>query len=554
MNTRSLLLASAAAVFLTGLTAAAPQDAPVVRIDAGQIRGELKNVAGQSIRVFRGIPFAAPPTGSLRWRAPQRVSPWTDVRDATRFAPACPQAAGLAYGAPFPDQSEDCLYLNVWSPWPAEAGPRPVMVWIHGGGNVIGGAHTAAYDGSHLAAAGVVLVTIQYRLGPLGFLAHPALTSESRARDGRASSGNYGLLDQIAALEWVKANIMTFGGDRDRVTVFGESAGAADITNLMASPLARGLFHRAIAESGYFGENVPRLNEAVGATRSAHQVGLDVAARLDIRGEDEQALRALRALPPDVLTKIPMTIGGLGAATGGAFKFGPIVDGYVLPKDPGEVWAAGEMHKVPFIAGSNLDDGSVFVRSQPIRALPGYKLMMSTIFGPDADAAMAVMPATTVADVPAAVQRIATVLAFRAPARRLARAVDAPGGTSWLYLFSRNPLARTSRGSGVIHGLEIPYVFGTIGELGPAAARATDMDRALSADMLRRWAAFARTGNPNGADAAAGPARGPVWPAYHREDDRHLEFGDSVTAGSRLDREACDLVDRATARRRGPGK
>ena len=338
-----------------------------------------------AINAFRGIPFAAPPIGALRWRPPQPVTPWEDVREARQFAPACPQAPGIRYGAAFTEQSEDCLYLNVWTPATDGAGKRPVMVWIHGGGNMIGGAGSPVYDGSRFAAAGVVLVSIQYRLGPLGYLAHPALTREARERDGRAASGNYGLLDQIAALTWVRDNIEQFGGDHGRVTVFGESAGAADITHLMASPLATRPLPPGHRRVGYFGENVPRLDEALGATRSGHQVGLDVAARLGVKGEGSDALQSLRALPVDRLLSVPMTIGGGGLGSSAAFRFGPIVDGYALPRDPGEVWAAGAMHKVPFIAGSNLDDGSVFTRGQPVKGLPGYRLTLGVVFGADSD-------------------------------------------------------------------------------------------------------------------------------------------------------------------------
>lgn len=538
------------AALVGGLAPSLSQEGPIVRLDAGRIRGELVSAEGTVLRVFLGIPFAAPPVGVLRWRPPQAVTPWKDVRDARRLAPACPQAPGLSYGARFNDQSEDCLYLNVWTGAKQAGERRPVMVWIHGGGNIIGGAGTPIYDGRHLASAGVVFVSIQYRLGPLGYLAHPALTAEARARDGRATSGNYGLLDQIAALAWVRDNIARFGGDKNRVTVFGESAGAADITHLMASPLARSLFHGAIAESGYFGENVPHLNEGVGTARSGHETGLDLARRLGIEGEGSAAVRALRALPLQKVQSIPMTIGRLGSGSEAAFRFGPIVDGYVLPRDPGEVWAEGRMHPIPFIAGSNLDDGSVFTRGQPIKGLPGYRLTMSALFGPEVERAMEVFPADSAEAVPTAVQRVATIVAFRAPARRLVRAIENSGGRAWLYLFSRNPLRALAPGAGVVHGLEVPYVFGTLGDTGAAGALADATDRALSAEMVRRWVAFAFSGDPNGRGREpAGSAILP-WPAYRRAENQHLEFGDSVKVGQHLDLDACDLVDQAAARRR----
>jgi para-nitrobenzyl esterase len=552
MRSREVMLVAviACAALAAGQAPKTLQDGPIVRLDTGRIRGESIRADGKNVVAFLGVPFAAPPLGPLRWRPPQPVRSWTGVRDARRFAPACPQAQSLSYGARFDDQSEDCLYLNIWAGAADSRTTRPVMVWIHGGGNIIGGAGTVIYDGRHFAAAGVVLVSVQYRLGPLGYLAHPALTAEARERDGRAASGNYGLLDQIAALEWVRANIASFGGDRNRVTVFGESAGAADITHLLASPLSRGLFHRALAESGYFGESIPRLSESVGAVRSAHDTGLDVARRLGVERQDPAALRSLRALPVQKVQSIPMTIGRLGAGTGGAVRFGPIVDGYVLPRDPGDVWAEGRMQKVPFIAGSNLDDGSVFTRGLPIKSLPAYRLTMSLLFGAEVPRALEEFPANRAEDVPGAVRRVATIVAFRAPARRLVRAVEASGGQAWLYLFSRRPLGALAPGVGVVHGLEVPYVFATLADAGVVGALIGNTDRALSAEMLRRWVAFAETGSPNGrGEDLAGPAT-PSWPAYDRMDDQHLEFGEGVKVGRHLDRNACDLADEAAWRRR----
>lgn len=232
--------------------------APVLaQISTAQVTGGIdEGVVKDGIASFKGIPFAAPPVGKLRWRPPQPVKPWEGIRETVKFAPACLQAPGMAYGVSFKEQSEDCLYLNIWTAAKSPVERLPVMVWIHGGGNIIGGASAPVYDGRNFAAAGVVLVSIQYRLGALGYLAHPALTAEARDLDGHATSGNYGLMDQIAALKWVRDNIDRFGGNKGCVTVFGESAGAANITHLMASPAAKGLFHRAIAESGYFGKTL----------------------------------------------------------------------------------------------------------------------------------------------------------------------------------------------------------------------------------------------------------------------------------------------------------
>jgi len=524
---------------------AASQPDVIVITDSGAVRGEVTQVAGAAVRAFRGIPFAAPPVGPLRWRPPQPPAPWKEVRDARQFSPACPQAPGLAYGQRFDQQSEDCLYLNVWTAAGASRERRPVMVWIHGGGNMIGGANSRVYDGQRLAAAGVVLASVQYRLGPLGYLAHPALTAEAKALDGREASGNYGLLDLVAALGWVRANIDRFGGDPDRVTIFGESAGAANVTHLMASPLAKGLFQRAIAQSGYFGENVPALTRTAGTARTAHDLGIDYAARIGVTGQGRDALAALRGLPVEKLLSVPMTIGGPGLAGGGAFKFGPVVDGHVLPRDPGDVWRAGDQHRVPLIAGSNLDDGSVFTGGTPVQRLTGYRLTLQTIFGADGQRALEVFPAASDEDVLSAVRRVTTITAFRAPARRLVRWAEAAGGKAWLYHFSRNPgVGMAARERGVVHGLEIPYVFGVLTEF------MGDIDRAVSADMMQRWVSFAFDGDPNGPSRGATPDAAPAWPAYRAADDRHLEFGDRTAIGQHLDRDACDLADRTAARRR----
>lgn len=524
---------------------AAANDALTVKIEGGRIRGEMLEVDGAQVRAFRGIPFAAPPVGALRWRPPQPVRSWNGTRESIRYAPACLQPPGLAYGFTFQDQSEDCLYLNVWTAAKDEKEKRSVMVWIHGGGNTIGGASAPAYDGRHFAAAGVVLVSIQYRLGAFGFLAHPALTAEAQLRDRRVASGNYGLMDQIAALRWVQTNIAHFGGNQGCVTIFGESAGAADVTHLMASPVARGLFHRAIAESGYFGENTPLLARAGGPTNlSTHQNGIELARRLGINTEDAQALKALRALPAEKLLSVPVAVGTIvgGGTTGErAFRFGPIVDGYILPQSPGEVWAAGQMVHVPLIAGSLLDDGSVFSRANPIKGLIGYRLVLRTLFGPDFDRALQLFPARSNADVGSAVHRLITLMSFRAPARRLVRWIQAAGGDSWLYHFSRNPRRGQAAVEGVVHGLEIPYVFNTLAALGDAT------DRAIAKDLLQRWVIFARNGDPNGT-AGSAELMNPVWPRYRKDEDLHLEIDDDIRVGSGLDREACDFLDRIRAR------
>jgi para-nitrobenzyl esterase len=328
------------------------------------------------------------------------------------------------------------------------------------------------------------------------------------------------------------------------VTIFGESAGAANVTLLMASPLAAGLFHRAIAQSGYFGPNTSHLTRGQGPRRpSAHQTGLDFAARLGVTGSDDAALAALRQLPVEKLLSVPLRVGSIvGKGGGRAFRLAPVVDGWVLPRDPRDVWAAGDMHKVPFIAGSLLDDGSVFSRANPVRRVFGYRLVMRSIFGPDAERALALFPAARDEDVHAAVHRVTTLLSFRAPARRLVRWVEAAGGDAWLYHFARNPRRGRAAREGVFHGLEIGYVFQSLKSLGD------ETDKRVAADMTARWVHFARDGDPNGGPDEANPPR-PRWPEYQTAADQHLEFNDQVRVGTGLDREACDLLDRVAARR-----
>ncbi|MCC6781262.1 MAG: carboxylesterase family protein [Planctomycetes bacterium] len=544
LRSGSRVLAIVPALALLALSSAASaQDAPRVRTTAGLVLGETLARGTVPIHAFRGIPFAAPPVGALRWRAPQPPEPWEGERACTRFSPACPQPQDLTSGLAFRTQSEDCLYLNVWTPSLEPARGLPVMVWIHGGGNLVGGAGSPVYDGRHLAAAGVVLVSIQYRLGVFGYFAHPALSAENAELEQRASSGNQGLLDQLAALRWVQANIAAFGGDPDCVTIFGESAGAANVTHLMASPLAAGLFHRAIAQSGYYGENTPPLDGRVARGTSGHALGKDVAKRLGVEGEDRDALAKLRALSVDELLAIPVAIGSLGNAERGerALHPGPIVDGHVLPEAPELVWSSGRMAKVPFLAGSLLDDGSVFSRSLPVRRVLGYRLALRTLFGADADEVFALFPAADDAAVKDAAHELITAYAFTAPARRLCRFVEAAGGTSWLYQFTRRPQRGRAAREGVFHGLEIGYVFGTL------AAFGDERDAALSAELIRRWTDFARHGDPNGPAVDNGSPS--PWPPHTRAADEHYEFGDESRVGTGLARAACDRFDAIAARR-----
>ena len=316
-----------------------PADAPSpIRLTSGPISGEERN----GVRAYKGIPYAAPPVGPLRWKPPAEPAPWTDVRAFTKFGPACPQEGKDLFG-PVGEQSEDCLYLNIWTPQGYGDAKWPVMVWIHGGGFLRGAGGKASYDGAELAKrGGVVVVSFNYRLGPLGFLAHPALTAESPHH----ASGNYGIMDQIAALEWVRKNIAAFGGDPGRITIFGQSAGGVSVCALMASPLATGLFHRAIVQSGSAPGN---LHDRP----AMESLGVEFARRLG--AGDLQAMRAKS--PGEVLAAAKKNTGGVGEGTQDHLS----VDGYVLTDSPGKVFAAGRQHNVPLIAGTTKDEDKLFL-------------------------------------------------------------------------------------------------------------------------------------------------------------------------------------------------
>jgi para-nitrobenzyl esterase len=486
----SLLLAAT----LT-LTLQAAIDAPV-KTDTGLISGIPGN--NPDIRVFKGIPFAAPPVANLRWHAPTPVAKWDGVRKGDEFGPICMQAPGR--GATQPKMSEDCLYLNVWTGAKSPTEKRPVIVWIHPGGYTSGSGSSPATDGEAFAKKGVVVVTINYRLGPLGFFAHPELTKES----DRNASGNYALMDQTAALEWVQKNIAAFGGDPKRVTVDGDSAGAASIGNLLGSPRTKGLYQRAIAESGAW------IGLSVGHTMTlpeAEQAGLKAGTLADLRAKPAA----------DVLK------GGRGG--------GPIIDGYFLPEDVGKVFAAGKQNDVPVLIGSNKDEGTFFL--QPTTA-EKYKDQIHKRYGDQAEAYLKIYPGNT--DEEASASQLA---AFRDELGWVMHnwaALQTKTGKSkaYLYYFTHEPPEMTStsprggRGSGATHGAEAAYVFQNL--LPPRPW--TDADRQLADTISSYWVNFASTGDPNGKGL-------PKWPSF-KNDQRQL-LGDKVETGPGLPQAQLDF-------------
>jgi len=476
--------------------------------------------------MFLGIPFAAPPTDGRRWRPPQAVTPWSGIRSASAFGSACPQLPDdienlKSYAAEIPaaavylnfQTSEDCLYLNVWTAAWGSGRPQPVMVWIHGGGNVSG---TGEYPplGPSLARKGVVLVTLQYRLGALGFLAHPALTAESPHR----ASGNYAILDQIAALQWVRRNISRFGGDARNVTVFGESAGAVMACYLMASPLARGLFDRAILESCTCRDYVspelktPRYYE--GGTGTSEELGIRLAKALGVApGTD--VLAQLRAKSAGDILRATTRDPALNFYAGGT------VDGWVLTEQPAITFAAGLQAHVPVIAGSNADEGSVFRGVLNPPDLRNYHAWLQSHFLERADEVFRLYPAVGDSAVPAALQALHDDYLRGATVYSVVRDVAHSGTPAYLYYFTY-PGKGTYASLGSFHGLELAFIGGGFFRQNrwgkPDAA-----DLKLAATLSAYWTQFAATGNPNRSGL-------PVWPRFDPNAALCMELGASIRA------------------------
>ena len=518
----------AAAVLLSVASTASAQSRRVVAtFDGEQFRG---STSADSLVLFRGVPYAAAPVGTLRWRAPERRRIQRAVRAATEFGPACPQLPGLgtfyrniavAFGRgdsvrlTAPRTSEDCLTLNVWAPVVADRhAPLPVMVWIHGGSNIYGEGSSPIYDGARLARRGAVVVTINYRLGALGFLAHPALTAESPDH----ASGNYALLDQIAALQWVQRNIISLGGDTARVTVFGESAGSIDIMHLMASPRAAGLFHRAIAESGAPMGALTRLAQAeASGVAFARAAGIDSTAG---------ALDALRKLPADSVVALSMRLLAAHPSLGA-----PIVEGAVLPEMTGNAFDHGRIARVPLLLGSNALEMSslrVYV-PQFERTVGNFTAWVTRSFGLASPRVLSLYPVRADADVEMALLRATTHMFMTCPTRFAARGAARAAMPTYLYQFTR--VLPGGESLGAYHSAEIGYVFGTKESWLPLEP----VDHELSESMARYWVRFAATGNPNVAGL-------PEWLPYDQATDRHLELGNTIAAGAGLTRETCDLV------------
>jgi para-nitrobenzyl esterase len=485
-----------------GPATAAPDQ---VKIDSGVLQG----VEASGVLSFKGVPFAAPPVGTLRWRAPQPVTPWTGVRDAVAYGHDCMQKPFAADEAPLATApAEDCLVLNVERPAGKVAGKLPVMVWIYGGGFVNGGSSPAVYSGAGFAKQGVEFVSFNYRLGRFGFFGFPALTKEAPDEP----HGNYGYLDQIAALKWVKRNIASFGGDPRNVTIFGESAGGESVHMLLASPMARGLFHKAIIESGggrTFLMGARLLSQDQPNMPSAEAIGVNFAKSVGIEGDGPGALAKLRALSAEQVTAGLNIISMMGNRSGTTTYAGPMVDGRVVLEDPETAYQAGHLAKVPLIVGANAADiGFSTARTVDEALAP---------FGPNRDAALAAYDPEHAGDVHVIGSRVAMDKMMVEPARFTAAAFAGKGLAAYEYRFTYvAESARQKWKSGAPHATEIPYVFDTV------AARYGDTlmpaDEAVAKTANAYWVNFARTGDPNGHGL-------PKWPRYEAGTDELIDFG-----------------------------
>jgi para-nitrobenzyl esterase len=520
---RRLILSISAAVCFAMPSTSYAEHGPTVVAPAGKMEGQIYGTE----RVFKGIPYALPPTGSARWTPPRPMPRWQGVRRADQFGPACYQPmapAGVYTNAPA-TMSEDCLYLNIWTP--QNAHKAPVLVWIHGGALTGGFSHDSLYDGTKMAARGIVVVSINYRLGVLGFLAHPELSAESPLK----VSGNYGLLDQIEALRWVQRNIAAFGGDPANVTIAGESAGGLSVMYLMTAPSAHGLFAKAIAESAYM-ISMPALKERAFGTPSAEETGMKVAEKLHAHG-----IADLRAFNGAAITV-------LAGATGYAPWMS--IDGQVLPRQLVDAFDRGEQAHVPLIAGFNSGE----IRSLRVLAPPApasaadYEKTIRARYGDLADEFLRLYPS---ADFTESILKTTRDGLYGWTAERLVRKQTAIGQPAFLYVFDHGYPEEEAAGLHGFHGSELPYVFGTLDRTAPFWPKipATQTEASLSDAMLDYWTSFARAGTPMAKEA-------PTWRPYGSS-RAYMAFEETPHPSEHLMPGMFELNEQVVCRRRASG-
>jgi para-nitrobenzyl esterase len=506
-------------ILLAMAVAASPLMCMAASTTAKVEQGVLQGTVEDGLSVYKGIPFATPPVGDLRWRAPQPAAKWEGVRNADKFAPQCVQ------GGPPSSMSEDCLYLNVWSPAKSPSAKVPVLVWIYGGGFAGGATSIPGYSGEVLAKKGVVLVSIAYRLGTLGFLAHPELSAESPNH----VSGNYGLLDMIAGLQWIKKNIAAFGGDPNKVTIFGESAGGIAVSQLCASPLTKGLISGAISESGgSFGP--PRPSGAPGENMrplaSAERDGL--AFQINAGAN---SLADLRKLPPEKI---------LAATRGMAW---PNTDGWVIPDDQYKLYDAKKFNDIPVLIGYNSDEGASFSHDSSPKV---YSDGVHKRYGAYADSLLKAYPAGE-KSVPKTARDLARDAAFGWQTWIWARLQSQRGNSKvFMYYFDQHPdfaVGSEHEGFGAWHGREVPYVFGHLNDLQGEVPSATD--RVISDAMGTYWTNFAKYGDPNGKGIA-------MWPAFSDQHPEYMYLAGTPHPGPVPNEEGLKALDAYFAWRRSP--
>jgi para-nitrobenzyl esterase len=517
---RKIAVAFAALASVATIFAATPKPVPT---QSGMVQGAEED----GVMTYKGIPFAAPPVGGLRWRAPKAPAAWTGVRSADKFAPACMQVpiVNKAMGMDAVETSEDCLYLNVWTPAKSPNAKLPVMVWIYGGGFTAGGTSLATYNGANLAKKGVVLVSVAYRLGKFGFMAHPDLTAEQHGH-----SGNYGLMDQIAGLQWIKRNIAAFGGNPSRVTIFGESAGGMSVSMLSASPLAKGLFQGAISESGGNFAPAQEANEGgenMQTLARAEKNGTAFLAKLGAASIADARKRSAE----DILKNSPPGLGGSW----------PIFDNYVLLGDQYKLYEAGRYNDTPVLIGSNSDEGALFV---PAMKAEAYQKSIRSGYGEYADKILAAYPGASDAEALRSARDMFRDATFAWPTWSWARLQSKTGkGKVYVYYFSHRPNyphLPAFQDWGAAHAGELAYVFGNFSEGMPETAS----DRTVTQDVSSYWVNFAKSGDPNGPGL-------PHWPAFTNTNQQVMNLDDPSKAIDLPNLQKLEVLDGYFAWRRG---
>ncbi|GGM94590.1 carboxylic ester hydrolase [Dyadobacter beijingensis] len=492
--------------------------ADTLRVEGGKISGI--NSPDNRVHIYKGIPFAAPPVGDLRWKAPQPVKKWSGVLACDKFGPSPVQGEPVPFSMwsaefliPKTPIGEDCLYLNVWTESSGKtAAKKPVVVWIYGGGFVSGGAGCAIYDGEATAKKGVVFVSINYRVGAFGFFAHPELTKES----GKNASGNYGLMDQVAALKWVKKNIAQFGGDPENVTIAGQSAGSMSVNCLVVSPQAKGLFNKAIAESGAgFGRNYPTLKQA-------EEAGLQAGEKLGAK-----SLAALRKLPADEILKNITSYRG------------PIVDGLVLPESVSAIYQAGKQNSVALLTGWNQNENAV---AKP-KSATEFQAQYNQQYGPIAQTFFQHYPAQTDAQAAHSQNELARDMSYGVQNYSWAVAQAQQNKAAYLYRFTRKlPATGIYASYGAFHTGEVAYAYDNLRFIDRSLRPLDGTDDQIANLMSTFWVNFIKTGNPNGTGM-------PQWPAFNANAPQMMLIGEEMKAGPLTEQPALDFLIEQAAKR-----